>query len=694
MSSSRFSETSVLCRQCLRGIQTDRNSFPKIAPFPNTISFTSPIPLVTPDILCNLYQMNLIRNTSPDVIFSRFGFTGLSSRQKLNEAHSIYQKSQLSRNGVVEGKLKSLDVIQTPPREYQPHKFSQIVMDDEDDGWRQQSYTTASSAAYGARLGKKPASQQRVETSPQKSTPIRDPPIIIRPPLEPLQPELDDAPLLTEDSPVRSFHSSPQKSGLESSVSIQNPLLLTITSDTFAGPLPNSNWVIPGHLLIGGHPGSNASRLLQHGVDMFVNTMTPSEAKHVRTNVGQYFESAVRIIREDQIEVVKAQMEYERAVQLNAVKKSKLPASAFAMKKGKNFLNDAQTAKAPSEVIIPSRKYKQGLDELAYLPFPIADGSAPTERDCCDLVEWLCNAIVEQKKCVFLHSLEGHGRVGLLAGLVLARLFHAAPTRILSFLQRAHKCRVDSPEVACPSTHEQKMLLYRLASVFDQPITETQRLQSCDRISARITETGLSVAKKLTAQQTRPQSAAVSSKSSSRGNRLSETMNSNVSIVNSSVLLNTPISQGIVSVTLTILTLPRKASFGVLRFCLLDSTAPVPKLRETVGCDVQDSVSLSSINGKLYSLTPSRPFQHSAKVHHYKPKEGDCVRMEVDMDSTPRRLQFFVNGQQGRFLVSGLPPSVKIGFTVWIAGTSIRIDRIVKLTQPTPITPEMRELWW
>ncbi|KAK2940350.1 hypothetical protein BLNAU_24743 [Blattamonas nauphoetae] len=133
----------------------------------------------------------------------------------------------------------------------------------------------------------------------------------------------------------------------------------------------------------------------------------------------------------------------------------------------------------------------------------------PNGGDCCDLVEWLSNAIVEQR----------------------TRLFHAAPTRILSSLQHAHKCRVGSPKVACPSTHEQKMLLYRLASVFDQPITETQRLQSSERIAARIPETGLSVGKKLTAQQTRPQSVAVYTKSSSRGNRLSDTMNSNVSIV-------------------------------------------------------------------------------------------------------------------------------------------------------------------
>ncbi|KAK2958955.1 hypothetical protein BLNAU_5971 [Blattamonas nauphoetae] len=277
-------------------------------------------------------------------------------------------------------------------------------MDSEDDGWRQQSYMTASSAAHGARLGKKPASQQRLEISPQKSTPIRDSPIIIRPPLEPLQPELDDAPLLTEDSPVRT------------------------------------------------------------------------------------------------------------------------------------------------------------------------DGSAPTEGDCCDLVEWLSNAIVEQKE-VCVPPLVGKTRA--------TRLFHAAPTRILSSLQHAHKCRVGSPKVACPSTHEQKMLLYRLASVFDQPITETQRLQSSERIAARIPETGLSVGKKLTAQQTRPQSVAVYTKSSSRGNRLY--------LNNCNVLLKTPVTQGIFSVTVIVLSLSNIVYHaGVVRMGLFDSTAVVHKLSDALGSEVED----------------------------------------------------------------------------------------------------------
>ncbi|KAK2947840.1 hypothetical protein BLNAU_17260 [Blattamonas nauphoetae] len=174
--------------------------------------------------------------------------------------------------------------------------------------------------------------------------------------------------------------------------------------------------------------------------------------------------------------------------------------------------------------------------------------------------------------------------------------------------------------------------------------------------------------------------------------RPSENVDSKGPFSNSSVLLNTPISQGIVSVTLTILTLPKTTSFGVLRFCLLDSTAPVPKLRETVGCDIQDSVSLYSNNGRLYFNTPSTRHQSRYESCHPGLYEGDCVRMEVDMESMPRTLQFFVNGESGRCFVSGLPPSVRIGFSVSSRRTSFRIDRIVEQTQPTPTLQYMHEI--
>ncbi|KAK2957316.1 hypothetical protein BLNAU_7694 [Blattamonas nauphoetae] len=166
----------------------------------------------------------------------------------------------------------------------------------------------------------------------------------------------------------------------------------------------------------------------------------------------------------------------------------------------------------------------------------------------------------------------------------------------------------------------------------------------------------------------------------------------------SSAFLTDIFTNGVISVEVTLLSLDDDD--GDLYFGLMDSDNPIPEFGETLGLDVEslnfsflifsDSVSLSS-NGLLNYNTPS---SKAVRTCHDDLNEGDCVRMEVDLDSTPRTLQFFVNGEAGERYMSGIPSSVRIGFSVNGCGTSFRIDYIPRLTQPTPISDEMEEVEW
>ncbi|KAK2951130.1 hypothetical protein BLNAU_13973 [Blattamonas nauphoetae] len=98
----------------------------------------------------------------------------------------------------------------------------------------------------------------------------------------------------------------------------------------------------------------------------------------------------------------------------------------------------------------------------------------------------------------------------------------------------------------------------------------------------------------------------------------------------------------------------------------------ITAINEILGRNVKNSVSLCSF-GDLSFNTPS---SESYEDCHSVLKEGDCVRMEVDLDSTPRTVQFFVNGWAGMCYMSGLPSSVRIGFSVAGKGTSFRINNI------------------
>ncbi|KAK2940960.1 hypothetical protein BLNAU_24136 [Blattamonas nauphoetae] len=109
-----------------------------------------------------------------------------------------------------------------------------------------------------------------------------------------------------------------------------------------------------------------------------------------------------------------------------------------------------------------------------------------------------------------------------------------------------------------------------------------------------------------------------------------------------------------------------------------------------LGDRVKNSVSLNRYGG-LFFHTPS---SCTIDGSHSRMNEGDCIRMEVDLDSTPRTVQFFVNGKAGRSYVSEIPSSVRIGFSVAGKGTSFRINSISRFSRPTPISEEMRGFRW
>ncbi|KAK2956494.1 hypothetical protein BLNAU_8548 [Blattamonas nauphoetae] len=120
-------------------------------------------------------------------------------------------------------------------------------------------------------------------------------------------------------------------------------------------------------------------------------------------------------------------------------------------------------------------------------------------------------------------------------------------------------------------------------------------------------------------------------------------------------------------------------SLGVFYVGLVDSTTPLPQEKQNLGCDVKNSIGLHKF-GSLHYNTPS---SNTYEYCHSSLKEGDCIQMEVDLFSTPRTVQFFVNGVYGEHYLSGIPSSVRIGFSGWGPGTSFRIDEIARLSRPS-----------
>ncbi|KAK2945101.1 hypothetical protein BLNAU_19950 [Blattamonas nauphoetae] len=86
----------------------------------------------------------------------------------------------------------------------------------------------------------------------------------------------------------------------------------------------------------------------------------------------------------------------------------------------------------------------------------------------------------------------------------------------------------------------------------------------------------------------------------------------------------------------------------------MDSNNPIPAIGEILGSHVKNSVCLATY-GQLWLKTRS---SGSGRSCHSVMNEGDCVRMEVDLDSTPRTLQFFVNGEAGECYIGSIRSDV------------------------------------
>ncbi|KAK2943804.1 putative Cyclin-dependent kinase 2 [Blattamonas nauphoetae] len=158
----------------------------------------------------------------------------------------------------------------------------------------------------------------------------------------------------------------------------------------------------------------------------------------------------------------------------------------------------------------------------------------------------------------------------------------------------------------------------------------------------------------------------------------------------STVLLSEPITKGVVSVTFVILNIVDSMDQnGFINFGLLDSTMDVPRLGRVLGNNVKHSAGLSS-NKEIQMFGQAKLVVDCCNSLSKK----DRVVMEVNMDSNPRTVQFFVNGKAGKCYVSGIPESVRIGFSADVMGTSLQITSIIQSTQATPLADKMREIKW
>ncbi|KAA6376367.1 MAG: hypothetical protein EZS28_028107 [Streblomastix strix] len=62
---------------------------------------------------------------------------------------------------------------------------------------------------------------------------------------------------------------------------------------------------------------------------------------------------------------------------------------------------------------------------------------------------------------------------------------------------------------------------------------------------------------------------------------------------------------------------------------------------------------------------------------------GDCVTLELNMDSNPRTLTFFVNDEEQPDYVTNIPAAVRFFAALWLKYTAFKVIKIEALSKPT-----------
>ncbi len=99
--------------------------------------------------------------------------------------------------------------------------------------------------------------------------------------------------------------------------------------------------------------------------------------------------------------------------------------------------------------------------DIQFIHFPIRDMMVVQDQDTLDLVD----KIIELSKTniIYIHCKGGHGRTGVLAGLIIHKLYpDMGYTQVLEYIQKQHRTRKVKPNMSTPQTAIQFNQLHRI----------------------------------------------------------------------------------------------------------------------------------------------------------------------------------------------------------------------------------------
>lgn len=201
-----------------------------------------------------------------------------------------------------------------------------------------------------------------------------------------------------------------------------------VTFERYCGPTPESNWVIPGSLLVGAYPASHDD--------------------------GETFDLIISILRNSITKFVCLQQEYRSHGVTEAMWRTG--------KALRPYFEDVKLL-VQMKHSIPELHGFDVVDEsdLQFTHFPIKDCGITADARVLELARTLVNDI-SQGKVVYLHCWGGHGRTGTLVCMILHLMYGLDAMEAMARCQRVHDLRQCPVAVGSPQTQQQRDQVTRI----------------------------------------------------------------------------------------------------------------------------------------------------------------------------------------------------------------------------------------
>ena len=245
------------------------------------------------------------------------------------------------------------------------------------------------------------------------------------------------------------------------------------------GPTDDSCWAIPGRVAMGQIPCNLATKrqtmpgitaLLLAGVSTFVSLMEEDEEEAVcaRQNMAAPIASMIKKCATGaSFAVGQIVQDCNNTIETYS---EKLAGILDLKPNHPDYVEtNRERARCAGRIKLAKAKAAAARQQLEKFPkayewlrIPLKRDAAPTLNDALPVL-WELERRLGEGQNLFLYSHEGHGRVGMIAGCLVGRLYGFKPTETLTRIQQSHDCmksqeRLPVP-INCPQLPAQRALV-------------------------------------------------------------------------------------------------------------------------------------------------------------------------------------------------------------------------------------------